>query len=267
MFRELKDRLLELIFSRMFVLLAVMLVLFSLLIHRIFQLQIINGESYQNNFTLRIQREKTIPSTRGKIYDCNGKILAYDELAYSVTIADNYESSNTKNAQMNDTIFRLIRLIEKNGDKLVNDFDIILDKDGNFADWWTEDDYAAFEARAQKLIAYYDTIVPFDGGRNYPGSNVQGEAIADMGGMKCMLLLAGDEEEFDYDAFFRAYAALWKGIYSREYCENIIYRDEHPMNYLRVNVTLMQQPEFYETYDIEEGDGMYMAEEDRIAVW
>lgn len=133
MFRELKDRLFELIFSRMFVLLAVIIVLFGVLINRIFQLQIINGESYQNNFTLKIQREKTIPSTRGKIFDRNGKVLACDELAYSVTIADNYESSSTKNAEMNDTICRLIRMIEKNGDKLVNDFNIILDKDGNFA--------------------------------------------------------------------------------------------------------------------------------------
>lgn len=61
------------------------------------------------------------------------------------------------------------------------------DKDGNFANWWTEEDYAAFEARAQKLVDYYNTIVPFDGGENYPGSNVKTEAIADMAGMKCML--------------------------------------------------------------------------------
>lgn len=133
MFREFKDHLFELIFSRMFVLLAVMLVLFGVLVNRIFKLQIMEGESYQNNFTLKIQREKSIPSTRGKIFDRNGKILAYDELAYSVTIADNYESSNDKNARMNETIARLIELIEKNGDRIVNDFNIILDDDGNFA--------------------------------------------------------------------------------------------------------------------------------------
>ena len=88
-----------------------------------------------------------------------------------------------------------------------------------------------------------------------------------MAGVKCMLLLAEEEEDFDYDAFFRAYASLWKGIYSREYCEQSAYQDSHPIDYLRVNVTLMQQPEFYETYEIKEGDGMYRAEEDRIAVW
>lgn len=133
MFKEIKDRLMELVFSRMFVLLIVILALFFILIDRIFQLQIIDGASYQDNFTLKIQREKSIPSTRGKIFDRNGKVLAYDELAYSVTIADNYESSSSKNEQMNDTIHRLITLIEKNGDKLVNDFNIILDDDGNFA--------------------------------------------------------------------------------------------------------------------------------------
>lgn len=141
------------------------------------------------------------------------------------------------------------------------------DKDGNFANWWTDEDYAAFGTRAQKLIDYYDTIIPFDGGEYYPGSNVQGEAVADMAAVKCMLLLAKEKEDFDYDAFFRAYARLWKGVYSREFCEYAVYQDTHPMSYLRVNVTLMQQPEFYETYDIKEGDGMYMAEEDRISIW
>lgn len=141
------------------------------------------------------------------------------------------------------------------------------DKNGNFANWWADEDYAAFEARAQKLIDYYNTIVPFDDGENYPGSNIQGEAIADMAGVKCMLLLAKEEEGFNYDEFFRSYALLWKSIYTREFCELVVSQDSHPMNYLRVNVTLMQQPEFYETYGIKEGDGMYMAEEDRISVW
>lgn len=141
------------------------------------------------------------------------------------------------------------------------------DKDGNFADWWTEEDYAAFEERARKLIEYYNTIVPFDGGESYPGINVNGEAIADMAGVKCMMLMAADKENFDYDAFFRAYASMWKTVITREFCENLVYQNAHPMAYLRVNVTLMQIPEFYETYGIEEGDGMYMSEEDRIAVW
>lgn len=141
------------------------------------------------------------------------------------------------------------------------------DKDGNFANWWTEEDHAAFEARAQKLVDYYNTIVPFDDGENYPGSNVKTEAIADMAGMKCMLLIAQEKEAFDYDTFFRTYAEVWKCVITREYSEYNIYQDPHPAEYLRINITLMQMPEFYETYGIKEGNGMYMAEEDRISVW
>lgn len=141
------------------------------------------------------------------------------------------------------------------------------DKDGNVNNWWTEEDYAAFGARAQKLIDYYDTIIPFEGGENYPGINVQGEAIADITGLKCMLLLAKEKKDFDYDKFFRSYSALWRSVATRERCELQAYQDGHPLDYLRVNVTLMQQSEFYETYGIREGDGMYMDEADRFPVW
>ncbi len=109
-----------------------MVVLFSLLTHRLFVLQIVKGESFLDNFTLRIKREKTIPSTRGSIYDRNGVVLASDKLAYAVTIEDNYDSGSTKNMKMNDCIFEVIHIIERNGDSLINDFDIILDGAGRF---------------------------------------------------------------------------------------------------------------------------------------
>ena len=62
------------------------------LLYRIFDLQIVNGESYLNNFKLKIKKERSIASTRGKIYDRDGEVLAYNELAYSVTIEDVYKS-------------------------------------------------------------------------------------------------------------------------------------------------------------------------------
>ena len=82
-----------------------------------------------------------------------------------------------------------------------------------------------------------------------------------------MLLLAKETEDFDYDKFFRAYSAMWRSVATRERCELQAYQDSHPLDYLRVNVTLMQQPEFYDTYGIKEGDGMYMDEADRFPVW
>lgn len=94
------------------------------LIYRLFVLQIVNGETYLANFRLRIRREVTIASTRGKIYDRNGTLLAYNELAYSVTMNDLGESSSAHSQELNDTIEKVIDIVEKNGDSVTTDFDV-----------------------------------------------------------------------------------------------------------------------------------------------
>ncbi len=100
--------------------------------YRLFQLQIVNGENYLNNFQLRIRREVTIPSTRGNIYDRNGNLLAYNELAYSVTIKDVYEDTSSRDKQINETIGKVIDILDGNGDSITGDFNIILNEDGQF---------------------------------------------------------------------------------------------------------------------------------------
>ena len=77
--------------SRLLILVFVLFGMGGYLIYTIFQLQIVKGEEYFNNFQLRITRERTIPATRGNILDRDGNLLAYNELAYSVTIEDVYE--------------------------------------------------------------------------------------------------------------------------------------------------------------------------------
>ncbi|MBR6487162.1 MAG: M13 family metallopeptidase [Lachnospiraceae bacterium] len=141
------------------------------------------------------------------------------------------------------------------------------DADGNIKDWWGKEDYDAFMKRAGKLVDYYDKVVAFDDGTEYHGQVVQTEAIADMAGIKCMLKMAEKIEDFDYDKFFRANTYLWARVTTLEGMESGIATDPHPLHYLRCNVTLQQYDEFYDTYDIKEGDGMYLAPEDRIAVW
>ena len=136
MFEELiedfKEKFMNMVTSRLLVLMLVIAGMGGYLIYWIFQLQIVNGETYYNDFQLKIKKERTLPATRGNILDRDGNLLAYNELAYSVTIEDVYESGRSKNANLNQTIRRLITMIEGNGDHVISDFHIELDKSGEY---------------------------------------------------------------------------------------------------------------------------------------
>lgn len=132
MFENLKENFINMITSRVFVLMIVLVAITAVMINRIFDLQIVHGEEYLDSFQMRIMREQTIKGSRGCIYDRNGKLLAYNELAHSVIIEDVYESGRFKNLNLNNTIYQLIGIIEGNGDSIVSDFKIVLDKSGRY---------------------------------------------------------------------------------------------------------------------------------------
>lgn len=67
---------------------ALMIFFACVLCCRLFYLQIVKGAQYQQNYNLKAEKTETIPATRGNIYDRNGNLLAYNELAYAVTIED-----------------------------------------------------------------------------------------------------------------------------------------------------------------------------------
>ena len=92
MFSDIKEWLKDAIFNRFTFLMIIFAGLIVVLVQRLFVMQIINGQDYLNNFKLTIKKETTLKSTRGNIYDRNGNLLAYNKLAYSVTIEDNFES-------------------------------------------------------------------------------------------------------------------------------------------------------------------------------
>ncbi len=137
MFEELlehfKENFMNMVTSRLLVLMLVIAGMGGYLIYWIFQLQIVNGEQYYNDFQLKIRKERTLPATRGNILDRDGNLLAYNELAYSVTIEDVYESGRGKNAKLNHTIRRLIAMIEENGDQVISDFHIEVNRSGEYA--------------------------------------------------------------------------------------------------------------------------------------
>ena len=132
MLDKIKDKILNMVLSREFVLILAICLCSGVLIHKLFTLQIVNGASYLENFQLTIRKVRSIPAARGNIYDRNGRLLAYNELAYSVTIEDVYESGRGKNQKINETIRKVIGMIEKSGDHVTSDFEIYLDSAGNY---------------------------------------------------------------------------------------------------------------------------------------
>lgn len=140
------------------------------------------------------------------------------------------------------------------------------DKDGNYMNWWTEEDRAEFDARIVKLDEYLSAIEVGDG--NFvKGTNVDTEMVADYTGLQCALKMAEKIEDFDYDKFFTTYANMNASIATKNDEISLLLTDSHPLNYLRTNVPVQQFEEFYQTYDVKEGDGMYLAPEDRLLVW
>ena len=208
------------------------------------------------------------------------------EIATSETNAFYYGSFNQffiLAGFVNDSIYRpdmskeekLAKLGEIVGHELTHGFDpqgIRYDKDGNLVateedpcGWMPEDDYAAFRERTEKVVAYFDRIKPFPYD-SCNGDAVKEEAVADIGGLAIGLKIAEDIENFDYDRFFRSHADLWHLQTTLVRERSDIY-NEHPLYYLRINSVVQQFDEFYDTYDIAEGDGMYLSPDERIAVW
>ncbi|MDE5747528.1 MAG: penicillin-binding protein, partial [Acetatifactor sp.] len=132
MFDKLKEDILNFFTSRLTLMTIVFSLLGGILVYRCFVLQIVHGQEYLDDFVLRTEKTRDIACSRGSIRDRNGNILAYDELAYSVKIEDVYESSSNKNKELNATVYDLIRMIEKNGDHIITDFNIVLDDHGNY---------------------------------------------------------------------------------------------------------------------------------------
>lgn len=145
MLKKIQRFLINFISSRTFFLYVMFVVMAVLLFQRIFTLQIVQGEDKQQEFELKIKKERSIASTRGNIYDVNGIALAYNELSSSVTIEDVYESSK-KNATINGILKKVLHILDENGDSISCDFNIYIDGDGEFA-------YSVTGSRRLRFIA------------------------------------------------------------------------------------------------------------------
>ena len=121
--------------KRTSVLLLVFFLMAFVLIRQLFNLQIIQGENYINEFQTRTTKTRVLKSTRGNIYDKNNKLIASNVLSYSLTFEDNgtYDTTREKNLTLNGVAYKVLKILASNGDSLSNSFHIKLDKEGNYS--------------------------------------------------------------------------------------------------------------------------------------
>ncbi|WP_024734597.1 penicillin-binding transpeptidase domain-containing protein [Enterocloster asparagiformis] len=134
--------------SRLFALALIFTLMFSGLVVKLFHMQILNGADYQDKYLQKTERSVTTPGTRGIIYDVNGNILAYNKLAYSVTIRD--IGAYSKTADRNAMLYRLVKILERRGETVEGKFEVALDADGDMVFTSTSD-----SAKTRFMLNFY----------------------------------------------------------------------------------------------------------------
>ena len=139
------------------------------------------------------------------------------------------------------------------------------DENGSLKDWWTESDYAAFKEKTQKVIDQFD-------GQDSYGATINGkltvsENVADLGGIAAALEAAKREPDFSAEEFFYNFGRIWRMKGRPEFMQLLASVDVHAPAKLRVNVQVPNFDDFFTTYDVKEGDGMWRSPEERVIIW
>lgn len=139
------------------------------------------------------------------------------------------------------------------------------DEFGNLNNWWTDADLAHFKDLSKAMIDEFDGI-PF-AGQKVNGTLTVSENIADAGGLSCALEAAKTADEVDLADFFINWANVWRMKATTEYMQLLLSIDVHAPAELRANVQVKNLDDFYTTFGVQPGDGMYLAPENRVKIW
>lgn len=130
MIRDILEIVWNFIRSRVFILSLLCAGLFTILIVRVFNLQVVNSGNYVMGYTQMSEKTRYYTGTRGNIYDADGNLLAYNEPIYSVVMEDKLDSGETKSDDLNAIIHKTVSLIEKYDDEIIMDFPLVVDEYG-----------------------------------------------------------------------------------------------------------------------------------------
>ena len=143
---------------------------------------------------------------------------------------------------------------------------IVFNSKGEYDPLWIPDaDMQILLERNEKAVKYFEDNFTVFGIYHVDGEQTLGENYADLGGLECITSLCKTNE--DREKLFENYATIWCEMCTDDCIINLITYDSHSPALIRVNAVLSTLDAFYETYDVKEGDGMYIAPEDRISRW
>ena len=161
-------------------------------------------------------------------------------------------------------------------------------KNGDYGPIWAnEADKQEFMKRASKLSAWFSSfdLLPDE----MPGKKANGEGtitedIADLGGFEIAFQLytdklkadgfKGEQMRLQQQRFYRVYAELWRAKYNPFYVQTVVFGlfnpdgpDSHSLEKERVNALLPNTDAWYDLFDVQPGDKLYLAPEERVHIW
>ncbi|MCR4791294.1 MAG: M13 family metallopeptidase [Lachnospiraceae bacterium] len=141
---------------------------------------------------------------------------------------------------------------------------VLFDAYGNYSpDAMPESDIEAFIEKQEIAIEYYSSFTVL--GSHVDGKLTLGENFADISGLQCVLAIAGDLDS--QKIVFESYAHVWSSLTSDTYAKGLLETDPHSPDCVRVNAVVACFDEYYEIYDVKEGDPMYVEPDRRVRRW
>ena len=168
------------------------------------------------------------------------------------------------------------------------------DGSGNLVDWWTDEDREAFGTRVTALIDQYQGLTPegLDPEKDHVnGAFTVGENIGDLGGLTIALLAyrlaQGTVGENDDDTvpaegndvgpeidgltgiqrLISSWAVVWRTKTRAEEAARRLAVDPHSPPEFRCNQVVKNLDDFHDAFGVTEGDGMWLAPEERVSIW
>lgn len=150
------------------------------------------------------------------------------------------------------------------------------DKNGNFANWWSEEDAKSFNEQTKIIIDFFNKIEVLPG-LYANGQLTVGENIADHGGLKIAMQAFKNatkdnplpvEDGFTPEQrFYLSYSNVWAGNIRDEEIRNLTKNDPHSLTRWRVNGTLPHIDDWYKAFGITEKDPLFVPKENRLDIW